>query len=154
MSSEPRSGETDSERHTRQIAELLQETRVAAVGVQVITGFLLAVPFTAALHGLQRGAYVVTLLATMLGTGFFLAPSVLHRVLLHHGQAAWLVAVGSRLLLAGSAATSVALVAAATMVGDRVLDGWLALLPPVWTGLWLLLLWLVLPLARRRQLER
>ncbi|WP_320671512.1 DUF6328 family protein [Patulibacter defluvii] len=152
MSSQPRTGETDSERHTRQIAELLQETRVAAVGVQVITGFLLAVPFSADLQGLQRDTYVVTLLAAILGTGFFLAPSVLHRVLLHHGQAAWLVAVGSRLLLAGSAATSIALTAAAVMVGDRVLDGWVAVVPAVWTAGWLAVLWLLLPLGRRRRL--
>ena len=38
----PRTGETPSQRHTRQIDELLMETRVAAVGIQVIIGFLLA----------------------------------------------------------------------------------------------------------------
>ncbi|MCK9250630.1 MAG: DUF6328 family protein [Solirubrobacteraceae bacterium] len=108
----PRTGETPSERHTRQISEMLMETRVAAVGIQVIVGFLLAVPFDTELTGLQRDAYLVAILAGMAATALLLAPSVAHRALLHRGQAPWLVAVGTRLLLAGAAATTVALGAA------------------------------------------
>ena len=44
------------------------ETRVAAVGIQVIVGFLLAVPFQAELEGLGRDAYVVSILSGMLAT--------------------------------------------------------------------------------------
>jgi hypothetical protein len=150
----PRTGETPSERHTRQISELLQETRVAAVGIQVIIGFLLAVPFQATLDGLQRDAYVVAIMAGMLATALLLAPSVLHRALLHRGQAVWLVAVGTRLLLAGAAATSVALVAAALLVGDRVFDSWVRFLPAGWTAVVLAALWLVLPVARNAKLDR
>jgi hypothetical protein len=150
----PRTGESPSERHTRQISELLQETRVAAVGIQVIIGFLLAVPFQATLDGLQRSAYVVAIMAGMLATALLLAPSVLHRALLHRGQAVWLVAVGTRLLLAGAGATSVALVAASLLVGDRVFDSWLRFLPAGWTAVILAGLWLVLPTARNAKLDR
>ncbi|MGE4428305.1 MAG: DUF6328 family protein [Solirubrobacteraceae bacterium] len=147
-----RTGETTSERHTRQIAEMLMETRVAAVGIQVIVGFLLAVPFNAKLEGLQRDAYVVAILAGMAATVLLLAPSVVHRALLHRGQAGWLVAVGSRMLLAGAAATTVALGAASLLVGDRVLDGWVRFAPTAWTLAWCLALWALLPLVRRRRI--
>lgn len=150
----PRTGESSSERHTRQISEMLMETRVAAVGIQVIIGFLLAVPFQATLTGLGRGAYVVSIMAGMLATALLLAPSVLHRALLHRGQAVWLVAVGTRLMLAGAAATSVALVSAALLVGDRIFGSGLRYLPPVWTALVLAVLWLALPLARNARLDR
>lgn len=149
---DPRTGETPSERRTRQISELLQETRVAAVGVQVIIGFLLAIPFNATLHGVQRDAYVVALLAAMLATGLLLTPSVIHRSLLHHGQAAWIVAIGSRLLLAGMAATAVALTAVSLLVGDRIFGNDWRYLPPVWTALILLALWAALPVWRRRRI--
>lgn len=153
MSEGRRTGETPSERHTRQIAEMLQETRVAAVGIQVIIGFLLAVPFQADLEGLQQGAYVVAIMAGILATALLLAPSVLHRALLHRGQSQWLVAVGTRLLLLGSAATSVALTSAALLVGDRVLDSWVRFVPAGWTALVLAGFWLLLPLARARRLD-
>lgn len=149
-----RTGETPSQRHTRQISELLMETRVAAVGIQVIIGFLLAVPFQTTLGGLERGAYVVSILAGMLATALLLAPSILHRALLHRGQAVWLVAVGTRLLLAGAAATTVALVSAALLVGDRLFDSWLTYLPAGWTTLVLAALWFVLPAARGARLDR
>ena len=40
-----RPGETEAERDDRNLAELLQELRVAGLGVQMIFGFLLATPF-------------------------------------------------------------------------------------------------------------
>ncbi len=150
----PRTGETPSERRTRQISELLQETRVAAVGVQVIIGFLLAIPFNATLDGLQRDAYLVALFAAVLATGLLLAPSVIHRSVLHLGQAAWIVAVGSRLLLLGMAATAVALVAVSLLVGDRLLEGAWRFLPPLWATLVLGGLWGALPGLRRWRLTR
>jgi hypothetical protein len=150
----PRTGETPSERHTRQINELLQETRVAAVGVQVIIGFLLAIPFTAELNELQRDAYVVALLAAILATGFLLAPSVIHRALLHQGQAVWIVTMGTRLVLLGMVATAVALTAASVLVGDRLFDGLMRFAPAAWTLVVLLLLWAALPGRRRWQLAR
>lgn len=38
--------ETPEQREDRNLAELLQELRVAGLGVQVLFGFLLAIPFT------------------------------------------------------------------------------------------------------------
>lgn len=150
----PRTGETPSERHTRQINELLQETRVAAVGVQVIIGFLLAIPFTTELNELQRDAYVVALLASVAATGFLLAPSVIHRALLHQGQAVWIVTMGTRLVLLGMLATAVALTAASVLVGDRLFDGLLRFAPAAWTLMVLLVLWAVVPGRRRWLLAR
>ena len=43
--------ESDSERLTRNLNELLQELRVTQTGVQILTGFLLTLPFTPAVQG-------------------------------------------------------------------------------------------------------
>ena len=43
--SDPRD-ESEAERDDRNLAELLQELRVAGLGVQVLFGFLLSLPFT------------------------------------------------------------------------------------------------------------
>ncbi|MDO9407773.1 DUF6328 family protein [Patulibacter sp.] len=150
----PRTGETPSQRHTRQLGELLMETRVSAVGIQVIIGFLFAVPFQADLEGMGRVAYVVSIMSGVLATALLLAPSVLHRALLHRGQAVWIVAVGTRLLLAGAAATSVSLVAAALLVGDRLFDSWLTYLPAGWSAVVLAVFWFMVPVARNARLDR
>jgi hypothetical protein len=44
--------ETGAQRDDRNLTELLQELRVAAIGVQVLFGFLLGLPFTARFEGL------------------------------------------------------------------------------------------------------
>jgi len=149
-----RTGETSSERHTRQISELLLETRVAAVGIQVILGFLLAVPFQSQLEGAERDAHVVAVMAGMLATALLLAPSVLHRALLHRGQAVWLVEVGTKMMLAGALATSVSLAAAALLVGERLYDDTWRLVPMIWTIIVLALFWLLVPIARNVRLNR
>ena len=46
ISPEPRHGETAAERNDRNLGDLLQELRVAGLGVQVLFGFLLSLPFT------------------------------------------------------------------------------------------------------------
>jgi len=54
--------ETPKERTNRRWNEMLQELRVAQTGVQVLTGFLLTVPFSQRfgdLDDVQRDAYLV-----------------------------------------------------------------------------------------------
>ncbi len=53
--------ESQAERDDRNLMELLQELRVAGLGVQVLFGFLLAQPFTnsfAKLSHAQRGLFI------------------------------------------------------------------------------------------------
>ena len=58
--------ESEAERIDRNLADLLQELRVAGLGVQMLFGFLLALPFTvrfSQLNGAQRDVYRLSLLA-------------------------------------------------------------------------------------------
>ncbi len=70
-SPDPRN-ESEAERDDRYSAELLQELRVAGLGVQVLFGFLLSLPFTTRFarlsHG-QRQPYLATLVLSALGDG-------------------------------------------------------------------------------------
>ena len=74
--------ETELERCDRNLAELLQEVRVAQTGVQVMFGFLLAIVFTPrfrSISGFQRVDYFVTLLATGAAAVMLIAPTSYHR---------------------------------------------------------------------------
>jgi len=78
-----RPGETEAERNDRNLAELLQELRVAGLGVQMIFGFLLAIPFASrfsALGAAQRTLYVVTLVLAAVATALLVGPVAYHRL--------------------------------------------------------------------------
>ena len=69
--------ESRAERDDRNLAELLQELRVAGLGVQVLFGFLLSLPFTnrfARLSHGQRELYLLTLVLAMFGGLWFAFP--------------------------------------------------------------------------------
>ncbi len=76
--------ETEAERIDRNLLELLQELRVAGIGVQVLFGFLLAIPFTnqfAKLDHAQQVLYTVDLVLAALAIALLSAPVAHHRVL-------------------------------------------------------------------------
>lgn len=65
VNSQARPGETEAEREDRNLIELRQELRMTGLGVQVLFGFLLSLPFTSRFVELsppQRGLYVASLL--------------------------------------------------------------------------------------------
>ena len=64
---DPSKAEQESERNSRRLLELLQEVRVATAGVQILFGFLLAVPFQQGferISSFQRHVYLVVLVCT------------------------------------------------------------------------------------------
>src|ERR1700709_971127 len=86
--------ENGPERLTRNLNELLQELRVTQTGVQILTGFLLTLPFAArfkALDDVQRYSYLGVLAGSVLATGLIIAPGAFHRMLFRRGQRPWLV---------------------------------------------------------------
>jgi hypothetical protein len=111
----------DQERLNRQMLELLNEVRVATAGVQVLFGFLLAVPFQqrfAQVDDFQRKIYFVTLLAAATATAFLIAPSAYHRVVFQQHDKPHIIRLGSRQFLCGLVALVVAMTGAVTLVTD------------------------------------
>ena len=86
--------ESEADKLDRNWNELLQELRVSQTGVQILTGFLLTVPFTQrfpTLDLVQKYGYLAVLVGAVLATGFIIAPVALHRTLFRQGEKAWLV---------------------------------------------------------------
>jgi len=74
--------ETPDERLDRNWGELLQELRITQTGLQLLSGFLLTLPFTQVFDGLddaQQGLYLALVLVASLAVGLNLAPVMLHR---------------------------------------------------------------------------
>ena len=118
--------ETPNERADRNMAELLQELRVALPGVQVLFAFLLTVPFQQRFEDVtnfQRDVYVVTLLFSALTTALLIAPTAYHRLNFRQGDKEHIVKVSSGLTIAGLVALSLAMSGAVLLVMDWLLDG-------------------------------
>jgi hypothetical protein len=146
--------ETPEQRDDRNLLELLQELRVAGLGVQVLFGFLLAIPFTTRFSALstdQRDLYVTTLLLAALAALLLLAPVAFHRILFRQHQKEFLVKAANVLAILGLATVGLAVSATVALVLSYVTPG---LMTVVITSVMLALfagLWFAFPLSRRRR---
>jgi Family of unknown function (DUF6328) len=151
-SADPRD-ESTAERDDRNLAELLQELRVAGLGVQVLFGFLLSLPFTNRFvrlsHG-QRDLYLATLVLSALATALLLGPVAYHRLVFRRGQKEGLVRTASVMAITGLAVVGLAVSAAVLLVTSFVASGTTAALITVLVVCVFGSLWFALPLARRR----
>src|SRR5436305_4215551 len=105
--------ETPTERLDRNWTDLLQELRVVQTGVQLLTGFLLTLPFQQKFSQLSSGKqdiYLVTVIVAVAATCFLIAPVALHRTLFRQHARRVTVDVAHRLAVAG-----IVLFAAATV---------------------------------------
>jgi Family of unknown function (DUF6328) len=145
--------ESEAERLDRNLAELLQELRVAGLGVQVLFGFLLSLPFTNRFdqlsHG-QRGLYLATLVLAAVATALLLGPVAYHRLVFRQGQKEGLVRAASAMAIAGLATVGLAVSAAVLLVTDYVTSGLATALITAFVTCVFAGLWFALPLARRR----
>jgi MFS family permease len=145
--------ESEAERADRNLAELLQELRVAGLGVQVLFGFLLSLPFTSRFTRLsqgQRELYLATLVLAAVATALLLGPVAYHRLVFRRGQKERLVRAASVMAIVGLVAVGLAVSAAVLLVTGYVASALpAALITAFVTGVFGLL-WFALPLARRR----
>jgi hypothetical protein len=151
--SEPdRPGESEAQRDDRNFIELLNELRVVGIGVQVLFGFLLGLPFTnrfSRLDAAQRGVYLATVTLAALSTALLVAPVAYHRLLFRRHEKESVVRTTSMLAIAGLATVGLAVSGAVVLVVTFVAPGAPAI---VITGLVVCAfagLWFALPLSRR-----
>jgi len=126
---------------------------VAGLGVQVLFGFLLAIPFTTKFVDLdyaQRGLYVASLLLAAISTALLLAPVAYHRLVFRQHQKEQLVKDANTLAILGLGAVGMAVSASVLLVVSYVEPGFIVTIITVFTVCLFAALWFVLPLARRR----
>lgn len=149
--------ETTSQRLTRNYNELLQELRVLQTGVQILTGFLLTLPFTsrfAELDDVQRYSYLAVLVGSVSATALIIAPVAFHRLLFRRGERPWLVRAANRSARAGLTALALTTTGVVWLVFDVVTTRPAAAVAAGSAMLLFLSLWVVLPLAARGPLVR
>jgi hypothetical protein len=148
-----RPDETAAERDDRNLIELLQELRVAGIGVQVLFGFMLALPVTTRfvkLSHAQRELYLASLLLAAISTALLMGPVAYHRLAFRRHQKGVLVKDANIMALGGLAAVGLAISAAVLLVVSYVDQGLPVVIITVFVVCLFAGLWFVLPLARRQ----
>jgi len=117
--------ETFTERMDRNWDELLQELRVTQTGAQILTGFLLTIPFQQRFEDLddyQHDVYLVLVLLAVLATALIVAPVAIHRALFRRRLKRELVTIGSWFARAGLLVLALVLSGSAMLLFDVVLS--------------------------------
>ena len=137
-------------KHDKELIELLNELRVALPGVQVLFAFLLVVPFSSRfdVDRMEKVAYMIALLSTVVGTILFIAPSAYHRLRWREKNKERMLRTSNRFAIGGLAAVAVAISASLFLVTDVLLPrSWASVVTAV-AAAGFALAWFALPLSR------
>jgi Family of unknown function (DUF6328) len=149
--------ETAKERLDRNLEEMTGELRVVVTGVQVLFAFLLIVPFNtgfAHVGRFERTVYFITLILAALSAACTIAPSAQHRFLFRHDDKRHLVFQSNRIVIAGLAFLALAMCGSVLLVTTRLFGAGVGAVTAGLIALPFLMMWFVLPLRRRVELER
>lgn len=153
---EPRPGrpEAQSKKGEGDFGDLLQELRVLLQGVQVLTGFLIILPFNegfARVSPDERRVYFVLFLCALLSLILFSAPAAQHRLRSPLPDRVDFKRSSTRTVVIGMIPLSAALVLATHFVIDQVGGRTAANYVSAFVAVVILLLWWVVPLMQRRR---
>ena len=139
------------------LGDLLQEMRVLLQGAQVLTAFLVVLPFSAGFDDLsqaERWVYVATFALSVLSLVLFSAPAAQHRLTRPLVQRERFKDMATRFMVAGLVSVSIALVLATQLVVSQVVGVPWSLFWASVVAVGVLAFWWVFPLQKRHALSR
>ena len=147
--------ETQNERADRNWNELLQELRVMQTGVQILTGFLLTLPFQtrfADLDDYQHTVYLILVVTSVVATALIVAPVSVHRSLFRQQMKRHIVTLADRLTRIALAVLALVMTGATLLVFDVVVGRTEGIVAGACVLVALAIVWVTLPeVLRRRQ---
>ncbi len=146
--------ETAAQRDDRNLSELIQELRVAGLGVQVLFGFLLSLPFSNKFSQISTGLrdlYLATVILAAMAIVLLAGPVAYHRLVFRRGMKERLVRFANLLAILGLTAVGAAVLGAVLLVtwyvGGALAGGLITAVIGVMIGG----LWFAVPLVSRRE---
>ncbi len=125
---------------------------MAGLGVQVLFGFLLSLPFTVRfteLDGGQQDLYTATLLSTALSTALLIGPVAYHRWVFRRHEKEHLLRTANVLALLGLATVAIAISLAVWLVLSFIGASWIEITLSAAMSATFVLLWFALPILDR-----
>jgi Family of unknown function (DUF6328) len=144
--------ETEVERLDRNWLSLLQELRVVQTGVQLLTGFLLTLPFQqrfTILDTTMRVVYLVTVGSSIGATVLLEAPVAMHRLLFRRHRIQFVVSTAHRFAYAGLLLMGLSLTGVAVVIFGTVANMAAGVIAGACAVTAQLFFWVLLPLRLR-----
>jgi hypothetical protein len=117
--------ESESEKLDRNWDELLQELRITQTGLQLLSGFLLTLPFTQIFPSLderQKGIYLALVAIAGIAVGVNMTPIMLHRRVFRERRKDRVVAVGHAMIQVVMGAVALLIVGMSVLIFSVVAD--------------------------------
>ncbi|MGZ6304848.1 MAG: DUF6328 family protein [Ktedonobacterales bacterium] len=134
------------------LESLLQELRVLLQGVQVLTGFLIVLPFYQAFANIDRKeqwVYLVTFACSLSSLILFSAPAAQHRLEWPLYDRARFQVLATRMIIIGLVPFSLALILGTQLVVSQVFGGLPSMLAAVAVGALIAAAWWLFPLLTK-----
>jgi hypothetical protein len=142
----------DEEKRDRQMAELLNELRVALPGTQFLLAFLLTVPFANRFQDVsssEKALIYGALLFTAASVVFLIAPTATHRLRFHQRDRPFIIESANTYLIVALVCLAIALILALLAVTSFLYNGWIVVAGPAAIAALLAAFWFIRPLTRR-----
>jgi hypothetical protein len=146
--------ETEIQRLDRNWISLLQELRVVQTGVQLLTGFLLTLPFQQRFQILDttmRVIYLATVGSSIAATVLLEAPVAMHRLLFRRHRIQFVVSAAHRFAYAGLLLMGLSLTGVAVVIFGAVAGPAAGVVAGICAVAAQLGFWVVLPLRLRHE---
>lgn len=156
-SREARRGDPGDRNGEGDLSDLLQELRVLLQGAQVLTGFLIVLPFSEGFARVSDGekrVYIVLFMCVLASLVMFSAPAAQHRLLVPLSDRVGFKRDATRMVVAGMVPLSASMVLATHFVLDEVASRSIANVVSALVAALVLILWWLVPMARRRARQR
>jgi hypothetical protein len=136
------------------LTDMLGELRVLLPTAQLLSAFLIAVPFAPGFRNIvqaEKNVFLATFLLSVAALVLFTAPAVQHRLMRPLRQRANFKARASRQMLVGAAVLAIALVLATQFVLSEVLGHMVGNVAAAAIGALIGAMWLLVPLTWNRR---
>lgn len=141
-----------SEHDQRSLNEMLQELRVLQQGSQILAGFLVLLPFSegfAKIAPFEKWVYIVAFIASIISLICFSAPAAQHRIERPLRHRVKFKRLSNRIIIAGTAALSIALISTTQLVLNEVLGGQWSYIGTALVAFLITIIWWLIPLRKK-----
>ena len=135
--------------------DMLQELRILLQGAQVLTAFLIILPFNQSfekIHDFEKWVYTATFLCSITSIVFFSAPAAHHRLARPLMHRELFKTFATRMILVGLVVLSFALILVTQLVVSQVIGSIVSIFVTAFVGLLILIIWWLFPLTYKERL--
>lgn len=148
--------ESDSEASEEgSLNDMLQELRILLQGAQVLTAFLIVVPFNQGfdkINDFEKWVYTATFICSITSLVFFSAPAAHHRLARPLLDRRLFKNFATRMILVGLVFLSFALILVTQLVVAQVIGSTVSIFVTVFVSLIILMIWWLFPLTYKERL--